>query len=75
MKNILRSVWPELIMVAIMAVLALGFMSPVFQGKILYQTDIVQAKNMANEVEKYQKQTGNIPDGPILLSQECHHIR
>jgi hypothetical protein len=58
MKKILSAVWPELMMVAIMAVLALGFMSPVFEGKILYQNDIVQAKNMANEVEKYQKQTG-----------------
>lgn len=58
MKNILRAVWPELLMVAIMAVLALGFMSPVFEGKILYQNDIVQAKNMANEVEQFQKQTG-----------------
>ncbi len=58
MKTILRSVIPELLMVAIMAALALAFMSPVFEGKILYQNDIVQAKNMANEVEKYQKQTG-----------------
>jgi len=58
MKTVLRSILPELLMVAIMAVLALSFMSPVFEGKILYQNDIVQAKNMAQEVEQYQKQTG-----------------
>ncbi|MFA6481827.1 MAG: YfhO family protein [Bacteroidales bacterium] len=58
MKTLLRSLLPEFLMVAIMAFLALAFMSPVFEGKILYQNDIVQAKNMANEVEKYQKQTG-----------------
>ncbi len=49
---------PELLMVAIMAVLALAFMSPVFEGKTLFQNDIVQAKNMASEVNQFQKQTG-----------------
>ncbi|MFA5817240.1 MAG: YfhO family protein [Bacteroidales bacterium] len=58
MKTILRSLLPELLMIAIMAALALAFMSPVFEGKILYQNDIVQAKNMAHEVEQFQKQTG-----------------
>lgn len=58
MKTLLRAILPELLMVAIMAALALAFMSPVFEGKILYQNDIVQAKNMASEVEKYQKQSG-----------------
>lgn len=58
MKSVLRSVLPELLMVAIMAALALAFMSPVFEGKILYQNDIVQAKNMSHEVEQFQKKTG-----------------
>jgi len=58
MKTILRAILPDLLMVAIMAALALAFMSPVFEGKVLYQNDIVQAKNQANEVEQYQKQTG-----------------
>ncbi len=58
MKPLLRSILPELLMVAIMAALALAFMSPVFEGKVLYQNDIVQAKNMASEADRYQKQTG-----------------
>jgi len=58
MKTILRSVLPELLMVAIMAVLALAFMSPVFEGKVLYQNDIIQAQNLSHEVEQYQKLTG-----------------
>lgn len=58
MKTLLRSVLPELLMVAIMAALALAFLSPVIEGKILYQNDIVQAKNMANELVQFQKQTG-----------------
>ncbi len=49
---------PELLMVAIMAVLALAFMSPVFEGKTLYQNDIVQAKGMSHEVDQFQKQSG-----------------
>lgn len=58
MKSILRSVWPELLMVAIMAVLAVAFMSPVIEGKTLFQNDIVQAKHMSSEVDKFQKETG-----------------
>jgi hypothetical protein len=58
MKTILRSILPELLMIAIMASLAFAFMSPVFEGKILYQNDIVQAGNMANELTQFQKQTG-----------------
>jgi len=58
MKILLRAILPELLMVAIMAALSLAFMSPVFEGKILYQNDIVQAKNMANELVQFEKQTG-----------------
>lgn len=58
MKSILRVILPEVLMVAIMAVLSLAFMSPVFEGKTLYQNDILQAKNMAKEIDQFQKQTG-----------------
>ncbi|MCX6226105.1 MAG: YfhO family protein [Bacteroidia bacterium] len=58
MKTVLRLVLPELLMIAIMASLALAFMSPVIEGKILYQNDIVQAQNMANELVQFKKQTG-----------------
>jgi hypothetical protein len=58
MKSLLNKVWPELLMVAIMAVLALAFMSPVMEGKTLFQNDIVQAKHMAREVDQFQKSTG-----------------
>jgi len=58
MKSFFRPILPELLMVAIMAVLAMAFMSPVFEGKTLYQNDIVQAKHMSSEVDKFQKETG-----------------
>ena len=58
MKSLLRSVLPELLMVAIMAALALAFMSPVFEGKTLFQSDILQARFMASEVDQFQKETG-----------------
>jgi len=58
MKSLLKNLLPELLMVAIMAVLALAFMSPVFEGKTLFQNDIVQAKHMAREVDQFQKSTG-----------------
>lgn len=45
-------------MVAIMALLALVFMYPVFEGKVLYQNDIVQAKNMSAEADQFEEETG-----------------
>ena len=57
-KSIAKAVLPELLMVAIMVILSLGYMSPVFQNKVLYQYDIVQAKSQAYEVTQFQKQTG-----------------
>ncbi|MFA6798046.1 MAG: hypothetical protein WCR39_02020, partial [Bacteroidales bacterium] len=58
MKSLLRNILPELLMVAIMALLALVFMYPVFEGKVLYQNDIVQAKNMSAEADQFEEETG-----------------
>ncbi|MCD6331956.1 MAG: YfhO family protein [Bacteroidales bacterium] len=61
LNTFLRPVFPELLMVVIMAILALGYMSPVFEGKTLPQGDIINAQNMARETDRFQEETGVYP--------------
>ena len=57
----LRPLLPELMMVAIMAVLSLVYMSPVFEGKILPQGDVMHAQDQIVDVEEFQDETGEYP--------------
>ena len=57
----LRPILPELMMVAIMAAVALVYMSPVFEGKTLPQGDVMHAQDQIVDVEKYQDETGEYP--------------
>lgn len=57
----LRPILPELMMVAIMAAVALIYMSPVFEGKTLPQGDVMHAQDQIVDVEKYQDETGEYP--------------
>jgi hypothetical protein len=47
----LRPLLPELMMVAIMAAVALIYMSPVFEGKILPQGDVIHAQDQIVDVQ------------------------
>jgi len=58
MKLQLKPILNELLMVALMAAVALAFMSPSLQGKRINQNDIMNARNMAQELENFEKQTG-----------------
>jgi len=57
----LRPILPELLMVAIMAAVALVYMSPVFEGKTLPQGDVMHAKDQIVDVNEYQEETGEYP--------------
>ena len=57
----LRPLLPEIMMVAIMASVALVYMSPVFEGKTLPQGDVIHAQDQIADVEKYQEDTGEYP--------------
>ncbi|MCD6347054.1 MAG: YfhO family protein, partial [Bacteroidales bacterium] len=57
----LRPLLPEILMVAIMAAVALAYMSPVFEGKTLAQGDVMHAQDQTAGVEKFQKETGVYP--------------
>lgn len=57
----LRPILPELMMVAIMAAVALIYMSPVFQGKTLPQGDVMHAQDQIVDVTEFQDETGEYP--------------
>ncbi|MBT3750236.1 MAG: hypothetical protein HOG34_14745, partial [Bacteroidetes bacterium] len=57
----LRPLLPELLMVAILAAVALIYMSPVFEGKTLPQGDVIHAQDQTAEVTKFQEETGEYP--------------
>ncbi len=43
------------------ALASLAYFYPVLQGKVIYQSDIVQYRGMAQEQEEFRKQTGEEP--------------
>lgn len=57
----LRPILPELLMVAIMAAIALAYMSPVFEGKTLPQGDVIHAQDQIVDVQEFQEETGEYP--------------
>ena len=61
LKEIIRPILPEVLMVVIMMAIALAYMSPVFEGKTLPQNDIYNARNMAHETQQFQKESGVYP--------------
>ncbi len=63
MKNIigkLKKLLPYLVAAAIFIILAVAYCHPLLSGKELKQGDIYQWKGMAQEVQEYYKNTGNI---------------
>lgn len=63
MKNIigkLKKLLPYLVAAAIFIILAVAYCHPVLSGKVLQQGDINQWKGMAQEVQEYLENTGNV---------------
>lgn len=53
-----KSLVPHLLVILGFAILSWGYMSPVFKGKVLIQTDPLQAAATSHEVADYFKKTG-----------------
>jgi len=51
-------VLPHVIIVACFLALTFFFLAPLLQGKVLYQSDIIQWKGMAKEIQDYRAETG-----------------
>ncbi len=61
MKLFLKNNLPHLL--AVLSFILIGFIycSPVLQGKVPYQSDVLQAGNGQSEIHKYQKPDGSTP--------------
>ncbi len=54
MKNFI----PYILAIAAFSIVSLAYFSPVLQGKVIHQSDIVQFKGSAKELNDYRNQTG-----------------
>lgn len=62
MKNLnFKAFVPHLIAIGIFLVVAIIYCSPAFQGKVLYQSDIMHWKGMAQNSFEYKEQNGHFP--------------
>jgi hypothetical protein len=60
MKKIFQPLLPDFIAVAAFVVLSFLFFSPVFEGKVLYQNDMIHVTGMSHELVLYKEQTGKV---------------
>ncbi len=56
--NFWQRAFPHTIVMVGFIILSLAYVSPVFEGKILIQNDIIQAQGAAKELQDYQKESG-----------------
>ncbi|MDT0690533.1 YfhO family protein [Salegentibacter sp. F188] len=56
-----KRILPHLFVLAGFIVIALAYFNPVLQGKVIYQSDIVQYLGMAREQTDFREQTGEEP--------------
>ena len=61
MNPIFRNFLTHFFSVAFFALVALLYFHPVLQGKVIYQSDIVQYRGMAQEQEDFRRQFGEEP--------------
>lgn len=56
-----RKAYPHLIAIAIFIVLGFAYCSPVLQGQVLQQSDMVQVEGMSKEAKDFYEKTGEHP--------------
>ncbi|MEH6408720.1 MAG: hypothetical protein V7767_15690, partial [Leeuwenhoekiella sp.] len=56
-----KKLLPHLLAVVAFIIISLIYFSPVLQGKMMYQSDIVQYRGMAKEQQDYRDKTGEEP--------------
>jgi hypothetical protein len=61
MKNWFKTNWPHLAAVGFFVVLSVAFLSPVLEGKVLQQGDVIQAEGMQHEIVTYAEKDGDMP--------------
>jgi hypothetical protein len=61
MKKWIKSNYIHFVIIAIFLVLCSIYFSPAIQGKVLYQSDVMEAKAMSKEIMDVKAQTGKAP--------------
>ncbi|HSW68122.1 MAG TPA: hypothetical protein VLH16_06055, partial [Bacteroidales bacterium] len=61
LKSFFNTTWPHIISIAAFAFLSLAYVSPVLEGKMLFQSDIVKHIGMSKEIVDFRKETGEEP--------------
>lgn len=60
-KDILKRVIPHLVAVAVFLALTLAYVSPVLEGKRIFQSDIMKHIGMSKEINDFREETGEEP--------------
>jgi len=58
-KSIVQKSFPYLAAIVIFLAIAFFYCSPVFEGKVVHQTDVTQAVGMQKEMQDYHEKTGS----------------
>jgi len=62
MKNLnFKSAWPYLVAIVIFLVITLVYLSPLMEGKKIYQSDIVHFQGASKEIVDFRNRTGQEP--------------
>ncbi len=59
-KSAIKAIVPHLIALAVFTILSCIYFLPQLQNKVVYQSDIVQYKNMSQEARQFEKETGEV---------------
>lgn len=60
-KPVLKKAIPHIVAIAVFMALTLAYVSPVLEGKKLFQSDIMKHTGMAKEIRDFREQTGEEP--------------
>ncbi|NIG55289.1 YfhO family protein [Chitinophaga sp. Cy-1792] len=60
-QNWLKAILPHLAAIGIFLILATVYCSPVMEGKVVNQSDMMNVQGMAKEAKDYYERTGDIP--------------
>src|SRR5450432_147558 len=60
-SSLLKKALPHLIAVAVFLIVAVLFCKPVLDGKVVYQSDVIGWKGMAQQSFEYKEKHGHFP--------------
>lgn len=58
-KSIIKKLYPYIASLVVFLLISFIYCSPVIQGKVIHQSDVIQAAGMQKEMQDYHKNTGS----------------